>query len=153
MKISVAFTSINTLAIESAPFIYYVEKNPAYFPRVLAIMHLIGSGNMLAVTSVITLTEVLAHPIQRGDAAVEANYRKMLTQSHELKLIPITHSIAEQAAELRARYNLKTPDALQVAAALNAGCDAFLTNDKGLRRVKEIQILVLDELELDTPMK
>jgi predicted nucleic acid-binding protein len=52
---------------------------------------------------------------------------------------------------LRATYNLKTPDALQVAAALHAGCDIFLTNDFGIKRVKEIHVLVLDDLELDIP--
>lgn len=149
MKISAALASITILAIESAPFIYYVEKNPTYFPRMLAIMQMMASGDLLAATSVITLTEVLAHPIRRGDVAVETAYRKLLTQSHELKLIPVTHSIAERAAELRARYNLKTPDALQVAAALNIGCDALLTNDFGLRRVTDLQIIVLEELELD----
>jgi len=39
-------------------------------------------------------------------------------------------------------------DAFQIAAALAAGCDAFLTNDNTLKRVSELTILVLDELEL-----
>ena len=63
-------------------------------------------------------------------------------------LIPVTLPIAESAADLRARYNLRTPDALHVASALSSGCDAFLTNDAGLKRVQELPILVLDELEL-----
>ncbi len=150
MKISVAFASVSVLAIESAPFIYYVEKNPTYFPRMSAIMQMIASHHMIAATSVITLTETLTHPMQRGDSTVEIAYRRMFTQSRELKLIPVTFAIAERAAELRARYNLKTPDALQVATALNAGCDALLTNDFGLRRVTEIPIVILDELALDT---
>jgi predicted nucleic acid-binding protein len=50
-------------------------------------------------------------------------------------------------AELRARDQLRTPDALQVASALGAGCEAFLTNDLALRRVTELHVLVLGELE------
>jgi predicted nucleic acid-binding protein len=47
---------------------------------------------------------------------------------------------------LRAKYNVSPPDALQVAASLNFGAKAFLTNDKRLSRLDEvIEILVLDD--------
>jgi predicted nucleic acid-binding protein len=48
-----------------------------------------------------------------------------------------------------APHNLRTPDALHVAAGIDARCDAFLTNDTGMKHVTEIAVLVLDELELD----
>jgi predicted nucleic acid-binding protein len=54
---------------------------------------------------------------------------------------------AEKAAELRARYNLSLLDAFQVAAAIAAGCDAFLTNDDALKRIPELNIVVLSELD------
>jgi predicted nucleic acid-binding protein len=54
--------------------------------------------------------------------------------------------VAARAAELRARYRLKLADALQLALALQAGCEAFLTNDLALRRVAELRVLVLDDL-------
>lgn len=40
------------------------------------------------------------------------------------------------------------PDALQVAVAKTANCQIFLTNDKALKRVADVDVLVLDELEL-----
>ena len=150
MKISLAMAGINRLAIESAPFIYLVEKRPNYFERMTAIVQYIREGKVEGFSSVITLTEVLSKPLQRGDQALVNGYRNMLIHSRHFQLVPVTASIAEHAAELRARYNLKTPDALQVAAALNIGCDALLTNDFGLRRVTDLQILVLDELELNS---
>jgi len=55
---------------------------------------------------------------------------------------------AKRAATLRAKYNLRTPDALQVATALEFDCQAFLTNDIALKRVTELRVLILDELEL-----
>ncbi len=62
--------------------------------------------------------------------------------------ILIDSTVAERAADLRARYNLRTPDALQTAAALDTGWQAFLTNDTQLKRVIELRVLILDELEL-----
>jgi predicted nucleic acid-binding protein len=50
------------------------------------------------------------------------------------------------AAEVRARYNLRTPDALQVAAASALQCEAMLTNDSSLKRVTELKIILLDDL-------
>jgi predicted nucleic acid-binding protein len=63
-------------------------------------------------------------------------------------MFPVSLAIADSAARLRARYNLRTPDALHVATAINAGCQAFLTNDNTLKRVTELSILILDDLEI-----
>jgi predicted nucleic acid-binding protein len=52
------------------------------------------------------------------------------------------------AAELRARYRIKLPDAIQIAAALAKRCEAFITNDRQLAKVSEIRVLVLDDLEI-----
>jgi predicted nucleic acid-binding protein len=57
--------------------------------------------------------------------------------------------MAERAAELRARYRIKLPDAIQLAAAISEGWEAFLTNDRRLAQVVEIRVLVLDDLELE----
>ena len=76
------------------------------------------------------------------------NYRDILVNSDAHTLVSITVPIAESAADLRVRFNLRTPDALHVATAISAGCDAMLTNDAQLKRVQELPILVLDELEL-----
>jgi predicted nucleic acid-binding protein len=72
----------------------------------------------------------------------------LLSSSSDFQTLPITSDIAEQAASLRARYGLRTPDALQIATALAADCGAFVTNDARLQRVTELRVLVLDELEL-----
>lgn len=61
---------------------------------------------------------------------------------------PITAEVGQQAAELRVLYNLKLPDALQIAVAMTAGCEAFLTNDARLKRVSELRLLVLGEFEM-----
>jgi predicted nucleic acid-binding protein len=73
----------------------------------------------------------------------------MLRSTHHVKLIPVDITVAARAADLRAKYSLRTPDALPVVSGLATGCDAFLTNDLDLKRVQETRILVLDELELD----
>ena len=101
------------------------------------------------ITSAITLTEMLMKPMQASDHKLQNSYRDLLAKNAYVRLLPVTAAIAESAANLRARYNLRTPDALHIATAVESGCDAFLTNDLILKRVTELSILVIDELELD----
>src|SRR5215470_5410294 len=149
LRISDALNGVRLLGIETAPFIYFVERHPTYVDRMRAIIRLVDEGTVSAVSSTVTLTEVLTQRIKQGNKTIEQAYRDILLKSRNFRLAPISAPTAERAAQLRARYNLKTPDALQVAAAIDAGCDAFLTNDLGLRRVTELQVLVLDDLEFD----
>jgi predicted nucleic acid-binding protein len=69
-----------------------------------------------------------------------------LVYSDCLDIVPIAEPVAARSAVFRVAYNLKLPDALQLAVAWEAGCEAFLTNDLTLRRVTELRILMLDEL-------
>jgi predicted nucleic acid-binding protein len=151
MNISIALAGVQRLYIETAPLIYYVEENPTYVAKMDAIIEAVEHTSIEAICSVIILAEVLPQPIKLANSTLEQEYRNILLHSGGFGLLPVTAQIAESAAELRAHYNLRTPDALHVATAIAAGCDAFLTNDGGIKRVAEITILVLDELELDTP--
>ena len=87
-------------------------------------------------------------PIRLGQAKSQQDFIDMLTNTDEISFVPITASVSEKAALMRVSYGLKLPDALQVATALVAGCDAFLTNDAALQRVTELRILVLGALEI-----
>jgi predicted nucleic acid-binding protein len=112
------------------------------------VLRAVDAGTVVAYSSTITLTEVLTQPLRLGNTLLADEYRQRLFHGRNLTLRPINSPVAELAADLRARYRLHTPDALQIAAALDAGCEAFLCNDLGLRRVTELRVLVLDELEL-----
>ena len=137
---------VQQLGLDTAPFIYFIERNPIFIDRARAVFRLISAGTITGYSSVITLTEVLTQPLQTNNHAVVAEYRSLLLDSENLFLIPVTPAVAERAAELRATYQLRTPDAIQIAAALETQCDAFLTNDRRLQRVNEIRILVFADL-------
>jgi predicted nucleic acid-binding protein len=148
MKLDDALRGILTLGFDTAPIIYFAEANPNYDSLVTKIFEQIENGDIVGVTSVISLCEVLIYPLRNKDKKLLSRYREIMTQSPHFFTASINASIAEAAAKLRADYNLRTPDALQIATALENGCDAFLCNDKGLKRVTELKILVLDELTL-----
>jgi predicted nucleic acid-binding protein len=148
MKIDDGFQNVNFVGLDTSPFIYFVERNPVYVDIMRGIFKRLTDDNFQAFSSVITLTEVLVQPLRQNNQALADKYRDLLFNGINFKLIPLNSSIAETAARLRARHNLRTPDALQIATALENGCDAFLCNDRNLKRVTELKILILDEIEL-----
>jgi predicted nucleic acid-binding protein len=147
MKLDDALAGVARLGLDTAPIIYYIEAHPHYEVLVERVFDLIASGSLIGVTSTITLTEVLVQPLLHGNSHLQQEYRDLLLHSDHFEIIPIDAIIADLASDLRARYRLRTPDALQIAAAILSGCQAFLTNDSSLGRVADLRVLVLDNLE------
>ncbi len=147
MKIDAALQNITHLFLDTAPVIYYVEKNPQYFATVEFVFDQIDSGSITAVTSPVTLAECLVMPYRLGIANLQQDFLDLIVYGNNTVFVSIDREIGRQAAELRARYNIFTlPDALQIASALAAGSQAFLTNDATLKRVTELNVIVLDEV-------
>ena len=141
-----ALSKVGKLGLDTAPLIYLVERHVTFGPVIRSIIEQAENGGLELITSVITLTEVLTLPIEQKAEAIASAYRSILLHSPYLRLRPIDVETAERAARLRALYRLRTPDALQIAAACEAGCEAFLTNDQALHRVRDINVLVLADL-------
>lgn len=148
MKITDNFIKMSPLYIDSAPLIYYIEEDTKYIRYMDHIFWLLKETSTQAITSVIILTEVLNKPMQLGNTKLLNDYREILASNSAFQLHLVDSNVAERAAELRAKYNLRTPDALHVATALVSGCKSFLTNDKALGRVTDIPVLILDELSI-----
>ncbi len=149
--ISSALAKVDRLFVDTSPLIYFVERHPVYLPLCRAIFERMDAGELSGVTAVVTLTEVLAVPLRTGNTVIEKLYRDILLHSRNFTLLMIDTPIADRAAQLRALYDLRTADALQMGAALAVGCQAFLTNDAKLTRVTELRVLLVNDLELDLP--
>jgi len=150
LQINDAIKHIRYLYIEPAPFIYYIEENPTFIKRIDAVMDYIQNNSLSVVTSVLTLTEVLIHPLRKKQSKIAQEYREILTNSQNILLTPVNNNIAEKAADLRAQYSIRTPDALHIATAIESVSDAVLTNDSQLKRIREIPIILLDDLDNPT---
>jgi|SRR5579875_1675587 len=133
------------VGLDTTPLIYFIEKYPVYVDFIRPFFNLVARGDIRIVTSTTTLLEVLVHPIRYSDVDLMQKYREILLNS-EISLIDLSWEIAEEAARLRAVHGLRTPDAIQLATAIYCRAPFFLTNDKRLSAVKEIKVLVIDNL-------
>ncbi len=134
------------VGLDTSPFIYHIEGASRYANAVGVVFDELVRGTFAGVTSVLTIMEVTVKPLQLGFADVADEYAVILTTFPNLTIVGFDQATARRAAELRAIYRLRPADALQVAACLQGGATAFLTNDKGLRRVsEEMQVILLED--------
>lgn len=133
--------------LDTAPLIYFIESNNEYKNILFKLFDYNDKGNFLFLTSSITLLEVLVKPLRERTISLAQQYTSILTTASNLILLDVTAFIAQQAAQLRAQYNLKTPDSIQLATAMEAGADYFLTNDARLKSLSVIHAIMLAELQ------
>lgn len=147
MKLAKQLDKLGVIFLDTAPVIYFVEQNPEFFPKVQEIFERLDTGNLTAVVSPITLAECLVLPYKQKKTEIAQIFTELLASGESVAFYPIDEVVADRAANLRARYNLTLTDAFQLAIAMQAECDVFITNDADLKRVKEILVLVLSEAE------
>jgi len=133
------------ICIDTAPFIYFIEKDPKYLGIVRPIFAEINAGKIDALTSTITLLEVLVLPFKAKNESLAEKYRDILLYAEGLTTFEIFHEVSELSAKLRAKHSIRTPDAIQIAVGIIYGADAFLTNDSSLKKVKDIRVVILED--------
>lgn len=137
---------INSIFIDIAPVIYFIEAHFQFGVVMKQVVEAFQNKKLTAFTLVLTLAEVLPKPIELGNEILANKFSKFLKYGKNFNLIEITENIAESAGKLRGKYtDLKTIDALQIATAVDVGADAFLTNDKRLKQIDKIKVLILSD--------
>lgn len=144
MGIIKAIGSHHRIMCDTAPVIYFIEDHPLYGHMAEELFRLISENSEVHMfSSVITLTEVLTQPLRKSRFDIAEKYREFLINSGNFTLYPIDALIAEKTAEIRSKYSIKTPDAIQIAVAVENNASLFITNDIGLKKIEEIEVLIL----------
>lgn len=134
-----------TVGVDAVIFIYLIEEHPRFLPHILPLFTEADERKRELVTSALTLLEVLVVPYRAGNRLLAERYELALTSSRGIRLIDFTRDHLRAAAQLRAATNAKTPDALQLVAALAAGCRTFVTNARKLPSVPGLRVLQVSD--------
>lgn len=133
------------VALDTSIFIYFIEEHLIYLPLVEPLFEAIDAGELEAVTSSLTLLEVLVIPFRFDNAVLVDRYETLLTRSRGVRLVDLNRDFLRFVAQIRASTRAKTPDAMQLAAAFAAGCPTFVTNDDRIPSVPGLRILRLED--------
>lgn len=144
-RLSERIAAFSCVGLDTSILIYHLEAHPNYAPLTEELLNGIEQNRWRAVTSVITLMELTVKPWQLGRQDIARQYETLLFHFPNLSIVPIDREIARHAAQLRAKFALRPPDALQVAACRLHHAEAFITNDRRLEHLDPlIPIVVLD---------
>jgi predicted nucleic acid-binding protein len=133
------------VCLDANIFIYAVEAFEAYRAISKQLFATIDAGQIIAVTSELSLAEVLVQPIAKNSQNIVAAYESLLTQRPSFEVIPVTRAVLRQSADVRATLGNKLPDAIHIATAELANCSFILSEDRALKLPRSIQRVTLAE--------
>lgn len=131
------------VGLDTNIFIYHFEDNPQFATYAQLIFEELAKGKLRAVTSVISMIEALSYP---SPSQVIKNIEEGFKTIPNLTIIDIDHNLAIEAARIRRSYGLRLPDSVQLATALKAKAQAFISNDDRLKAFKELPVILLSKI-------
>jgi len=134
------------VGLDTLVFIYHFEENQAYSPLTFSIFEGLEKEDFKGFTSILTLLEILVKPRKENNLLLTERYKLLFETFPNLQVKTLNEKIADIASGLRANYNINAPDAIQIATALEAKADIFITNDVTLKKISEIKVLLLNEM-------
>ena len=133
------------VGLDTNVLIFQLEENPKYIHLVDLIFAWLERPGSHAVTSTLTMLELLVLPYRRLDSRRVGDCFAFLSTYPHLEWIAPTLEIAAHAARLRAEHHFSTPDAIQAATALTSGARGFISNAVAFKRLSGLDVLILED--------
>jgi predicted nucleic acid-binding protein len=127
---------------DSVILIYFLDTVGPFNVRALTRMAAMQVAGDIPAFSDLTRLECRVKPLKLGATATLADFDAFFVRP-DVRLMPITRSVFDRATSIRAKHNCKLGDSLHLAAAVESGCDRFLTNDIRLSAFTDIAVEVL----------
>jgi predicted nucleic acid-binding protein len=134
------------VVLDTAPLIYLIERHPKYAARLEPLWRSAERGEVFLLVSELALSEALVLPLREENARLVMAY-ELLMREPGIRVEPVDWPVLRRASELRAsKPSLRMPDAMHLATADLAKCEVFVTNDKSLRGLATLNVVVIDDL-------
>jgi predicted nucleic acid-binding protein len=140
-----ALTAHRKIALDSNVLIYLIETRGALAEAAASIVDAVAAGQFLAVMSTIGLVEILVGPARGGDA-VAFEWTADALRDLPIDVTGLDPSIAEDAAWIRGAAGIGLEEAVHLATARSSGATAFVTNDRRIRPIPQLDLIYLDDL-------
>ena len=129
--------------IDTNMFIYYFENNPTYANKVEGLFEEIIGKNIQLISSELLYLELLVLPKKENNNKIIDLYTNIEKYIPNLRLVPVSKQVLIQASEIKADYNLKSPDSIHLATAKLENCKHFYTSDRKLKNYKDVKVIAI----------
>ena len=120
----------DVLALDTNIFIYATAKESEFKAIAAKLLESIKAKRPKTFISVIVLEEFFIRMYRKGTLEKFPYYMDLVTASGTITLVEVTKEIALKSAKIRAQFNLKAPDAIHIASAIESGAKKFITVDR-----------------------
>lgn len=125
---------------DACVIIYLIEEHPSLHPRIDAWIRA-HPGDEIALSD-LTRLECRIRPLRNQDIELLFRFDRFFANPDHF-YVQATRAVFDLATDLRVGHGLKTPDALHLAAAIEAGCEEFWTNDRRLEKAADGRIAIV----------
>ncbi|HKY63480.1 MAG TPA: PIN domain-containing protein [bacterium] len=139
-----ALNRAGALYLDTSLLIYQLEDILPYSALTEVVFNSIENKKHEGHISVLSILELNVKPYQLGQSKTALTQVSLLKNLPHMTIHPIDLETADKAAQFRARYRLKTPDAIHASCAWVHRCQTIIGNDKEFSKVKETSYLHLD---------
>lgn len=127
---------------DSMILIYLLDMVGPFNLRAVHRLAALQAAGDTAALSDLTRLECRVKPLKLGALKTLADLDGFFTRP-DIRFVPISTAVFDRATVIRAKHGFKLGDSLHLAAAVEAGCDRFLTNDRRLSAFTDIPVEVL----------
>lgn len=122
----------------------HLSGDPRYLPLTRTILGGMRDGEFAGFTSAITVYQLLVEPFRTGHPDVAERIERLLAALPGLEIVPVSTTIARQAAQAQAQVGGSLARAIQIATALSGNSEIYVTQRSALRRIAGLQVAQLD---------
>lgn len=137
------------VALDSNVLIYLLEGSGLLADAAAGLLDAIAAGEGEGVLATLALAEICSGPARAGDPVMVERYADELTSIENVRIVPLSADVAVDAAAIRGSSGLTTADAIHLACARAAGASAFVTNDRRLKSISQLEVVYLDDVQAD----
>lgn len=132
------------LFMDACSIIYFIESQQTQGHSTRAYVRQALQDHTQVIVSRLSFLECRVLPLKENNTELLAAYHRFF-QLPNVQIIELSAEVVNIATDLRVQYaaSLRTPDALQLACALSAQAEQFLTGDKKLQVIREIAIKII----------
>lgn len=135
----------SVVLLDTCVWIYHLEDNQEFGPLVAPLLRDMAGGRIRGIMSELSLLEIRVRPLQCGKPEIADEYTLLLDNFPGLAIRPLSRKVVLLAADIRAEYGLRAPDALIVSTGLVNGAAVTVTNDRKWKRVRGAGVICLGD--------
>jgi predicted nucleic acid-binding protein len=120
--------------VDTNVFLNVIYKETVLSERSSAFLKKIHAGKLQAITSSVTLLEIILDMVESGFSEITEVAVASIEDLHNLEIVPLDHTMTKLAADHVMKEKLTVHDAYHLATATSRKAKVFVTRDEELSR-------------------